>query len=330
MDVKAVAVPLVVVGAVGGVGYVLWNYFKREIEPGKGRIKAIVKDAATSDPIEGATVTANGVTETTGPDGIAKLDMDPGEYEVTVSKSGYETETRTEEVREGYETTMTVYMTEKGGPPPEYYTVSVKVKGPVYIHMPGGGYPDGGIPVPIDKHPLEGATVKLEGPRTYTMYTLENGEAHFSSVVGGSYRLSVERSDYRDFESSLEISEDGDWEVTMEAADGRPVIEGEWYYDPGEPSFYMKIIEAPKPGGRVRGQVMDVDHKIDEVYAYETTTKIPIRPGDPRIVHQYYNIWEPWVVDIFPIKGDGDWLQVAARGDNMWSHFIIKMYREDP
>ncbi len=65
------------------------------LTPANGTISGTVTDSSTGDPIAGATVTANGVSVSTGTDGTYSIEVPPGTYDVTGSADGYEDSSKT-------------------------------------------------------------------------------------------------------------------------------------------------------------------------------------------------------------------------------------------
>ncbi|NIR87306.1 PEGA domain-containing protein [Candidatus Bathyarchaeota archaeon] len=76
------------------------------LPPGKGAIAGTITDALTGDPIEGATVTADGYSTTTDADGYYNITIDPGTYTVTTSATGYESDSKSTTVDAGETTTV--------------------------------------------------------------------------------------------------------------------------------------------------------------------------------------------------------------------------------
>ena len=71
-----------------------------------GYIYGVVRDFLTKVPIPNARITANGISTTTDERGYYELEVftrpyEPTYYEVTVSKEGYESESRVVRVMEG-------------------------------------------------------------------------------------------------------------------------------------------------------------------------------------------------------------------------------------
>ncbi len=66
------------------------------LTPANGTISGTVTDSSTGDPIAGATVTANGISVSTGTDGIYSIELPPGTYTVTASADGYDDSSKTD------------------------------------------------------------------------------------------------------------------------------------------------------------------------------------------------------------------------------------------
>jgi len=65
------------------------------LTPINGTISGTVTDSSTGNPIAGATVTANGISVSTGADGTYTIEVPPGTYNVTVSADGYKDSSKT-------------------------------------------------------------------------------------------------------------------------------------------------------------------------------------------------------------------------------------------
>ena len=60
--------------------------------PGKGSLYGTVTDYGTGSPVPGVTVNLGGVVVTTNPAGFYQFDnIEPGPYDITFSKDGYQT-----------------------------------------------------------------------------------------------------------------------------------------------------------------------------------------------------------------------------------------------
>jgi len=66
------------------------------LTPINGTISGTVTDSSTGNPIAGATVTANGISVSTGADGTYTIEVPPGTYNVTVSMNGYKDSSKTD------------------------------------------------------------------------------------------------------------------------------------------------------------------------------------------------------------------------------------------
>lgn len=86
--------------------------FTLTLIPTTGQIAGIVKDAATGNPIEGATVTADAHSALTSADGSYSIELQPGTYTVNVSADGYEESSQTGVIVEvGESTTVSFQLT---------------------------------------------------------------------------------------------------------------------------------------------------------------------------------------------------------------------------
>jgi len=86
--------------------------------PLNGTLSGVVTDSSTGNPISGATVTANGVSVSTGADGSYSIELAPGTYMVTVSAAGYESSSETVTVLAGEITTLNFELTPTPAPVP--------------------------------------------------------------------------------------------------------------------------------------------------------------------------------------------------------------------
>lgn len=105
------------------------------IPPATGSIAGTVTDTDTTDPIEGATVTANGYSTTTAADGTYTLaDLPVGSYTVTASATGYTDQSKTSDVLKNQTTvvnfTLTPAVTPTGTMSADSITFSAKKSGP--------------------------------------------------------------------------------------------------------------------------------------------------------------------------------------------------------
>jgi len=86
MDTKTGAI----IGA--GVGIAILLLWPKGTEAGKGSLTGVVTDEATGNPIAGATVVLESLnTSTNSSGGYSFNNIEPGNYLVTVSKTGYTT-----------------------------------------------------------------------------------------------------------------------------------------------------------------------------------------------------------------------------------------------
>ena len=90
--------------------------YTADVTVSTGIITGVVTDEETEDPIEGATITADGATDTTGPDGIYMLNVEPGTYTLTVTSKGYKKKTSSVTVDPGETETKDIIVTPAGLP----------------------------------------------------------------------------------------------------------------------------------------------------------------------------------------------------------------------
>lgn len=318
-------------GVALGVGFFMWK--GRAPPSGKGRLRVTVKDSETGGPIEGALVVSDAVSGTTGADGVATLDLDPGEYTVTVSKAGYYSESRTVAIQEGYETRIEVLLSPTGVEP-GYFPVEITAKANfAYVHEDG---------VPIDRlvpnWALSGGSVKLEGPKTYTTVVGADGVARFAAVREGDYTLTISRPGYDTLTEALPVHSDISITRTL-IWQAVPRGEVTWnlysdYVDAG--GGYSVYPEAPP----LKDARLDwfCKYNPDKAYALETYDRTPMAPMDPTAAHNYgeIQIQDPetgrmWSI---PIVGVGNYLQLIGErlSDSEVvgrSYFIAQIAKED-
>ncbi|MFW6145393.1 MAG: T9SS type A sorting domain-containing protein, partial [bacterium] len=135
-----------------------------------------VKDEEDT-PVESAIIDIDGETLTTDANGEAALDTVNGDYDYTITKTGYGDETGTLTV-DGSAVTEEVVLT-------EMYTVTFSV-------------------TDEEDTPVESATIDIDGE---TLTTDDNGEATLDTV-NGEYDYTVTAEGYEDAEGNVEI--DGD------------------------------------------------------------------------------------------------------------------------
>lgn len=142
---------------------------------GIGSITGTVTDSSTGQPVGGASVSAPGLSATTGSDGSYTLSGLPsGSYQVTISAYGYQTQTVAVTVTAGQATTQNVQLT---GTP--HVTVSGTVSGgaptawPLYAQV---SWSDG------NGH--GGTTYTTPGTGKYSLSLLENSSYRLTVIPG--------------------------------------------------------------------------------------------------------------------------------------------------
>ncbi|WP_226005885.1 carboxypeptidase regulatory-like domain-containing protein [Natrinema salinisoli] len=177
-------------------------------EPTTGTVEGTVTDA-DGDPIAGATVTVGNETVTTAADGSYAVDLETGDYTLTVSADAYE-ET-SEDVTVEADTTTTV-------------DVTLEL-------TPTDGTLEGTV-TDADGEPIAGATVAVDDQQTTTD---ENG-SYSLELEAGDYTLAVSAEGYEDASQNVTIEVEttttadvtleerpGSVEGTVTDADGEPV-----------------------------------------------------------------------------------------------------------
>jgi N-acetylneuraminic acid mutarotase len=162
-----------------------------------GTVEGTVTDAASGDPLEDATIAFAGPSNrstTTGDDGSYSIQLSAGDYEVTVSKFGYETETTTLTVVAGETTTSDHALTA---------AASVTLSGTV---ADGSGH----------DWPLY-ASVDVAGPADDTWTDPETGEYSVTVPANASYDVTI-TADYPGYNASSETITIGDGDTTHDVA----------------------------------------------------------------------------------------------------------------
>ena len=135
-----------------------------------GIIEGTVTDSSTGDPIEGATVTANGYSNITDAEGRYSIEVPPGTYNVTASATKYVSQSKTATVTSNTKTTLDFALTPLNG----------TISGTVTDSSTGD--------------PIAGATVTINGISVSTgtdgTYSIE--------VPPGTYNVTVSADGYED------------------------------------------------------------------------------------------------------------------------------------
>jgi len=147
-----------------------------------GTISGTVTDADTTDPIEGATVTAEGYSTTTAADGTYTLaDLPVGSYTVTASATGYVDESKTADVLENQTTVVD-------------FALSPEPTGTI----------SGTVTDADTTDPIEGATVTADG---YSTATTANGTYTLADLPVGSYTVTASATGYVEQSKTAEVLE---------------------------------------------------------------------------------------------------------------------------
>jgi|GEM_PF-2896240 len=159
-----------------------------ELEPVSGIIKGIVTDKTTDKPVERAKLELSGVglVRTTNNNGEYVFEkVAPGDYEISVSKEGYEPQTVevSLSLQEGKNKIPSVVKNIKLSP------AKVVVRGIVLDAE--------------DRNPLDKAKVRISYKNQETL-TNSYGEYSFTDIVPGEYRISAVKIGYK--ENSVSVS----------------------------------------------------------------------------------------------------------------------------
>ncbi|OPX84455.1 MAG: PEGA domain protein [Pelotomaculum sp. PtaB.Bin104] len=185
-------------------------------------ITASVYDTNSNNPINNAEVTLNGPngyssTQITDNNGQTTFDsLAEGSYTVSVSKTGYESESATVNADECRPYEIEIGLTPGGGDDEPCIEREIKVS--VYDTD--------------SNNPIEGAEVTLNGPDNYssTKSTIE-GLAAFDNLTEGSYTVSVSKTGYESESATVNADECRPFEIeiglTPGDGDDEPCIERE-------------------------------------------------------------------------------------------------------
>lgn len=266
-------------------------YLLRRIPSGKGRVAVTVLDASTGDPVAGASVTVGADTKTSAVDGRAVFDVDPGEYDVTVSKQGYQDCSTTATATGGHETRITCRLVSGGGPV-DRFSLKVTVKGMVDF---GSDLYSQTKWVKVER-PVSGIKVVADGPTPRDGFTLPDGTVTFN-LLSGPYTVKVVRDST--VLASVSVQLDGDKETTIELGPlvSLPKVTAPPLYTDygGRYSMVPDAVPFLASGGAYRtGRVgVVVDHsdqrEIDDttVEVFETNDPTINSPADINVVLLY-------------------------------------------
>jgi len=142
-----------------------------------------------TNPVEGATVTLNGMEETTNAEGKAEFLVVSGIYDYSVSMVGYHTVEDQVEVSHD-DVTVPVTLI------PGEFTITFEV-------------------TDSDADPIEGATVTLNGMEATT---LPDGTALFENMADGTYAYTVSKVGYLTAEGTVDVIDEDVTEVVVLAS----------------------------------------------------------------------------------------------------------------
>jgi len=130
MDKKGIArttlvLILVVIILVAGLIATLVYYTTKPAPPSEvAVITGVVKDAETNETIAGATISCDGYTATSGPDGVYSLAVPVGSYTLTVTMPNYQTNSISVDATTAQTYTVDVYLTTTPLPTPAFVTAN--------------------------------------------------------------------------------------------------------------------------------------------------------------------------------------------------------------
>ena len=130
MDKKGIArttlvLILVVIILVAGLIGTLVYYMTKPAPPSEvAVITGVVKDAETNETIAGATISCDGYTATSGPDGVYSLAVPVGSYTLTVTMPNYQTYSVSVDATTAQTYTVDVYLTTTPLPTPAFVTAN--------------------------------------------------------------------------------------------------------------------------------------------------------------------------------------------------------------
>ena len=183
----------------------------------------------TTAPISGATVSTNGYSGTTGPDGSYVIpDVPAGDYTLTAAANGY--------------TSLSQSITVVGGTA-VLANFALLTAQPTPSPTPGGGVIFGFV-YDEDDFPLRGVTVTIESNSfSKSAETDEDGYYRFDEFVAGNYKLTYEKEGYetQTQDISLEQGEIKDLGVvTMEQSE-KGMIYGYVVNIKGNPLEFVRL-----------------------------------------------------------------------------------------
>jgi uncharacterized membrane protein len=168
---KGMIIGGVILAATGG--FIWWQ--SREAgaaPPGTARLIGTVTDADTDLPISGVTITVGSSQTSTNGSGQYEIDADPGSYNVTFSKAGYQGGSMSISLQEG-DNVLNVQMIPTGSP-------QAALIGQVTDADTG--------------QPISQVKVTLG---TLVTYTNSSGQYSFEGLNPGNYSVSFEKTGYQ-------------------------------------------------------------------------------------------------------------------------------------
>lgn len=167
--------------------------------PSAGIIVGTVSDALTGLPIQNATVSTDigGYLSTTDAGGNYILEVDPNNYSLTASATGYNSSTQTITVSAGAPTIANFSLTSSVQPTP---TPSPTPTGSGILY---------GFVYDEDEMPMRSVSMTLTGPNSYSesSKTDEDGYYSFEGLAAGDYTLRASKSGYQPASEDVSLGE---------------------------------------------------------------------------------------------------------------------------
>ena len=190
-------------------------WLDEQVDPEFGDVSGTVTDSGTNDPIEGATITLDGETATTGADGTFAIDdVETGTYTATASAEGYED--ASEDVTVEADTTTTVDFALTEAVAPEFGDVA-------------GTVTDGDT-----EDPIEGATITLNGE---TATTGADGTFAIDDVEVGEYTITASADGYAEASETVTVEADETAIVDFALVAADP---GDGLFEPGDFTMFVE------------------------------------------------------------------------------------------
>lgn len=305
-----------VVTAVGGaavLGVAVYYGMQLVKAQQKATLEVRVVDKS-GNPINGATVSVDTQTKTTV-NGSAVFELERGEYNVSVSMSGYHSYSTVISVEEGYRYTLniTLVSTQQQPSPPVYPPSPTQVY--VKLKITVNGWVDFGSDVyrdtkwvPVKKPVRVLIEAYSNGTFADSEYTAADGTAELE-VPAGTVELRIK--DGTTLVASYTITADGDKEITIDLPSTYRFKErADPIFTEAGGGYNITLLEVPVPNHVIEIQVSHpkaglVDYEKDpmedaEMVVWEADTTDAQSPYDPAVkfrytVHNIYGVRGSWL-----------------------------------